>query len=185
MASAVGRGMSDGATADGTMGTRLKARREGAGLSQRALASRAGVAPETVSRLEGDQFSPRPATLRKIAAALGVPPEVLAGGRRAPGPEPTAGDLPVGLRAALVAGGVPPGPTGDDAAALLAAIAARGWHATVEEQALSGSGRKRYRAMVFGSTGDSYPMHVSARARGETAAEALAKALGQLLERAG
>ena len=42
--------MSDEATADGTLRTRLKALREAAGLSQRALASRAGVDPETVAR---------------------------------------------------------------------------------------------------------------------------------------
>ena len=158
--------MSDEATADETMGTRLKALREDAGLSQRALARRASVNPETIRRLEADQVRPHLGTLRKLAAALGVPSVALTG-------------------RTLVAASVPSGSTGDDAAALVAAIEARGWHATVEEQALSGSGRKRYRAMVFGSTGDSYPMHVSARARGETAAEALAKALARLLERTG
>jgi len=177
--------MNDEGTADGTVGTRLKALREGAGLSQRALARLAGVAPETVARLERDRQPPRPDTLRKLAVALGVPLEVLAGGNLAPGPEPTAEALPAGLRAALVASGIAPGPAGDDASTLLAAIAARGWHATVEELAPSTGGRFRYQAMVFGSIGGNSPSHASGRARGATEAEALAKALARLLERTG
>jgi transcriptional regulator with XRE-family HTH domain len=175
--------MSNEPTAAGTVGTRLRALREAMGLSQRALAALAGVAPETVARLEGDWTPTRLATLRKIAATLGVPPEALAGGR--PAADKAMGVLPRTVRTALVAGGVPPGPAGYDASALLAAIAARGWHATVEELAPSQGGRKRYRAMVFGPAGGGHPTHVSARARGATEEDALAAALARLLERTG
>ena len=177
--------MSDEATADETVGTRLKALREDAGLSQRALARRASVNPETIRRLEADQVRPHLGTLRKLAAALGVPPEVLTGGCLVPGPAPTAKDLRAGLRAALVDRGVLLGPAGDDAAALAAAIAARGWHVTVEDLAPSTGGRQRYQAMVFRFAAGSSPLHVSGRGRGATAVAALAKALARLLERTG
>jgi transcriptional regulator with XRE-family HTH domain len=169
--------MSDEAIADGMVGTRLKALREAAGLSQRALADRAGVAPETVARLERDRTPPRAGTVRKVAAALGVPPDALAGGSGTAGAEAAAGDLRPALRAALVGEGVALGPAGDDAA--------RGWHATVEELATSRGGRLRYHALVFGPAEGSSPSHASARARGATEAEALAKALVRLVERTG
>jgi transcriptional regulator with XRE-family HTH domain len=175
--------VTDEATADGTLGTRLRALREGAGLSQRALASRAGVAPETVARLEGDRTPTRPATLRKIAAALGVPPEVLAGGHVSAEPDADAAGLPVELRVALALNGIAPGPDGYDVAAIVAAIAARGWRSAVEERATRARGRFRYHAIVFGSTEGSSPSHASGRASGETEAERLAKALVRLLER--
>ena len=171
-------------TAEGTLGTRLKALREGAGLSQRALARLAGTDSETIGRWEAGG-TPRAGTLRKVAAALGVPPDALAGGSGAVGVEPTAGGLPPALHAALVDRGVLPGPAGYDVATLVAAIAARGWRAVVEERASRRCGRFRYHAMVFGSVGGNYPMHVNARARGDTEAEALAKALVRLLERTG
>jgi hypothetical protein len=85
----------------------------------------------------------------------------------------------------LALGGIAPGPSGDDAAALLAAIAARGWHATVEELAPSQGGRLRYHAMVFALAEGGSPSYASGRARGATEAEALAKALARLLERTG
>jgi transcriptional regulator with XRE-family HTH domain len=47
-------------------------------LSQRELAQRAGVAPKTVLDIETGKIRPHPATLRKLAAALGVDPSALA-----------------------------------------------------------------------------------------------------------
>ena len=47
-------------------------------LSQRELAARANVAPKTVVDIENGKIRPHPATLRKLAEALGVPPSALA-----------------------------------------------------------------------------------------------------------
>jgi transcriptional regulator with XRE-family HTH domain len=47
-------------------------------LSQRELAERAGVSPKTVLDVETGKIRPHPATLRKLAAALGVEPSALA-----------------------------------------------------------------------------------------------------------
>jgi transcriptional regulator with XRE-family HTH domain len=47
-------------------------------LSQRELAERAGVSPKTVLDVETGRIRPHPATLRKLAAALGVEPSALA-----------------------------------------------------------------------------------------------------------
>lgn len=174
--------MGDEETTDGTVGTRVKALREDAGLSQRALARLAGTAAETIARLERNPDPPpRPGTVRKLAAALDVPPEALTGGSEVAGAE--AADIPARLRAALVAAGIPPGPAGDDLATLVAAIEARSWRFTVEERAPSQRGRNRYQAMVFGSAGDGAQSHASARASGETEAAALATALVRLMER--
>jgi transcriptional regulator with XRE-family HTH domain len=55
---------------------RLQHYRLDAALSQRDLATRAGVSPVTVMRLEnGDEA--RPSTVRKLANALGVQPREL------------------------------------------------------------------------------------------------------------
>jgi transcriptional regulator with XRE-family HTH domain len=56
---------------------RLKELREDQGLSQRALAELAGVAPATIVRAENGQRVPRGMTARKLAKALGVEPVVL------------------------------------------------------------------------------------------------------------
>ena len=159
-------------------GDRLKALRDAAGLSKRALAQRAGTTPETVARWEAGGV-PRPATVRKLAAALGVPPDELGAGGAADPPQ----DVPLELRVALALVGIAPGPAGYDVSTLLAAVAALGWRVTVEERAPSARGRHRYRALVFGSAGDGVPRHVSGRGSGATEAEALAKALLRLLER--
>ena len=169
--------MSDDTTAGGSAGRRLKARREAAGLSRRELARRAGTTAETVARWEAGVGPPRPATVRKLAAALGVPPEDLSVGSVA------AADLPTGLRAALALGGIPPGPAGYDLPALVAAIEGRGWRYVVEARAPSQRGRHRYRALVFGPARAGSPRHTSTRAGGTTEMEALAKALVRLLER--
>src|SRR5690348_11418176 len=59
-------------------GALLRRRREELGLSQRALAARAGTSPGTVGRLEqGRARAPHLATIRRLAAALGVAPERL------------------------------------------------------------------------------------------------------------
>ena len=47
-------------------------------LSQRELAERAKVSPKTVLDIETGKIRPHPATLRKLAVALGVDPSVLA-----------------------------------------------------------------------------------------------------------
>ena len=51
-------------------------RREAA-LSQRELASKANVGHVTIARLETAQVDARPSTVRKLAAALRVQPNVL------------------------------------------------------------------------------------------------------------
>jgi len=57
----------------------LMRRRRLAGLTQRELATRAGVHPETISRLERGAVagSPEAETLRKLANALALTPEQL------------------------------------------------------------------------------------------------------------
>ncbi len=54
------------------LGERLRRARERLGLSQRDLAAAAGVGAATVTRLELGQTHPRPVTVRRLAAALGV-----------------------------------------------------------------------------------------------------------------
>jgi transcriptional regulator with XRE-family HTH domain len=51
---------------------RLKTEREGRRLSQQDLASKLGVAPNTVSRWETGTYTPRLDDLDRIAAALGM-----------------------------------------------------------------------------------------------------------------
>ena len=54
------------------IGEQLRAWRAARGLSQVALAERAGVGNVLVARLELGQTDPRLSSLRKLAAALGV-----------------------------------------------------------------------------------------------------------------
>jgi transcriptional regulator with XRE-family HTH domain len=61
---------------------RLKPLRERKALTQSELAQKAGVDRSTISRLETDAESAFPTTVRKLAAALGVAPEDLQGGRQ-------------------------------------------------------------------------------------------------------
>src|SRR5919202_5773583 len=57
-------------------GARLRRLREAAGLTQEALAERAGLSPNAVGALErGDRRHPHPGTLRALADALGLSPE--------------------------------------------------------------------------------------------------------------
>jgi transcriptional regulator with XRE-family HTH domain len=51
----------------------LKAIRTTGGDSQRSLAERAGISEYALSQIERGKSQPRPATVKKLAAALGVP----------------------------------------------------------------------------------------------------------------
>jgi transcriptional regulator with XRE-family HTH domain len=63
----------------GGMAMTLKQHRECAYLSTRELAAKAGVGPDTIWRIEGGDYKKlRPATMRKIAEALGVHPSEIA-----------------------------------------------------------------------------------------------------------
>ena len=53
-------------------GRRLRALREGAGLSQAALARKAGISREYVNKLEGGQYDPTLGTVQRLAKVLGV-----------------------------------------------------------------------------------------------------------------
>jgi len=56
----------------------LRELREGQVITQRELAAKAGVSNKTISDIEQGKLRPHPATLRKLAAALGVKPSALA-----------------------------------------------------------------------------------------------------------
>ena len=62
------------------VGNRLKALRTEQALTQKELANKAGVAPNTVARLERIETEPHMSTLRKLAAALDVAPAGLVKG---------------------------------------------------------------------------------------------------------
>ncbi len=68
-------------------GDRLKRVREAAGLSQDSLGKKAGVMQATISSFELGKRKPHPSTLRKLAVALGVAPEWLAGEGSEEGPD--------------------------------------------------------------------------------------------------
>ena len=56
-----------------SIGTRLLQLRNQKGMSQRQLSQRCGLASSYLSRIENRRLEPRPRTLHRIAAALGVP----------------------------------------------------------------------------------------------------------------
>lgn len=56
------------------IGDRLKALRIEQALTQEELANKAGVAPNTVARLERNETEPHMSSARKLANALGVEP---------------------------------------------------------------------------------------------------------------
>ncbi len=65
----------EGAGGNDHMALPLKEQRRRAFLSTRELAEKAAVAPDTIWRIEGGDYKRlRPATMRKIAAALGIHP---------------------------------------------------------------------------------------------------------------
>lgn len=55
-----------------TTGELIRQTRMSAGLTQKELGNRAGIAEPTIGRYELGKLNPKPATLKKIAAALGV-----------------------------------------------------------------------------------------------------------------
>ena len=61
--------------------TRLRAIREGKGVSLRGLKKTAGVAVATLARIEAGGYDPRLSTLRKLAKALKVTVAELIGER--------------------------------------------------------------------------------------------------------
>lgn len=63
----------------GTIGTRIRAAREAAGLTQAELADRvgSGLTQSHLSQLEADKHEPTLAMLRRLAAALGIEPASL------------------------------------------------------------------------------------------------------------
>src|SRR6185437_10346936 len=56
-----------------TTGERLKIARQRAGISQRALAKKAGVGNATVSLIESDKINPSVSALKRILDAIGMP----------------------------------------------------------------------------------------------------------------
>src|SRR5258706_14682952 len=60
-----------------TLGSTIKALRGSAGLSQLALAQRAGISESFLSLLESEKRDPTVRVLRNIGRALGVPPGLL------------------------------------------------------------------------------------------------------------
>ena len=59
------------------VGDNLKELRTLNALTQEELAARAGMSTAAVARIERDEAEPRPSTLRKLSAALGVEPREL------------------------------------------------------------------------------------------------------------
>lgn len=68
----VGKQRSKNDAADLAVGSRLKAVREDAGMSQRELAKRAGVTNSTVSLIEADSHAPSLASLHRILNAIPI-----------------------------------------------------------------------------------------------------------------
>ena len=63
-----------------TIGRKIAEKRQSESLSQVALAEEAGISQVALSRIETGHAQPRPTTLRRIAAALGISArELLAG----------------------------------------------------------------------------------------------------------
>ena len=59
------------------VGDNLRELRTLSALTQEELADRAGITATALSRIERNEAEPRPSTLRKLAAALGVEPREL------------------------------------------------------------------------------------------------------------
>jgi transcriptional regulator with XRE-family HTH domain len=58
----------------GDLGSNLRAARKKLGLTQEQVAERSGVHSTEVSRIEAGKRDPQVSTLRKLAAAVEVPP---------------------------------------------------------------------------------------------------------------
>ncbi len=61
------------------VGDNLKRLRTLNALTQEELATKAGLTPAAVARIERNEAEPRPSTLRKLAGALSVKPAELVG----------------------------------------------------------------------------------------------------------
>jgi transcriptional regulator with XRE-family HTH domain len=61
-----------------TVGERIRQARERAVFGQAELARAAGISVAGLWQIEHGQREPRPATIRKIATALGIEPSILA-----------------------------------------------------------------------------------------------------------
>jgi transcriptional regulator with XRE-family HTH domain len=61
------------------VGDNLKRLRTLNALTQEELASKAGLTPAAVARIERNEAEPRPSTLRKLASALDVKPAAIVG----------------------------------------------------------------------------------------------------------
>ena len=94
------------------MGERIRERRGELALSQRALSEEAGVAVDVIVKLEHDARGPRPATLQKLAKALGVSPEYLTTGCARESDAPVTGGAPAGHGSAISEPGPPHGSAG-------------------------------------------------------------------------
>ncbi|MGN6793977.1 MAG: helix-turn-helix domain-containing protein [Streptosporangiaceae bacterium] len=73
MADAVGDSAGDSAADSDQLGATVRAQREQRGLTIASLARRVGVSAAAVSQIESGTVQPSLTTLRKLAAALGVP----------------------------------------------------------------------------------------------------------------
>ena len=71
----------DQTAADDTLGGRIVAAREAAGLTSKELSVRLGVATKTVANWENDRSEPRSNKLSMLAGLLGVSPTWLLAGR--------------------------------------------------------------------------------------------------------
>lgn len=57
------------------LGDKIRELRRGRGMSQELLARLALTSTRTIARIESREVDPRPATLKRIAVALGVEPD--------------------------------------------------------------------------------------------------------------
>jgi DNA-binding XRE family transcriptional regulator len=73
----------DKARAASGIGSRIREIRKARGLTLDALAAKCGIAKPNLSRLEHDKVTPKLETLRAVAAALRVDPELLVKTRKA------------------------------------------------------------------------------------------------------
>jgi transcriptional regulator with XRE-family HTH domain len=71
------------------MRVKLRQVRERLFVTQAELAERAGMTEATISRIENGLHRPRISTVRKLASALGVPPEELVEWGADDGPDET------------------------------------------------------------------------------------------------
>jgi transcriptional regulator with XRE-family HTH domain len=65
-------------SAQPALGQAVRALRQKAGMSQEALAARAGLDASSIARVEAGQVDPTWGSMRRIASGLGIPLEELA-----------------------------------------------------------------------------------------------------------